>query len=318
MVWLGAMSKKFGDQDWHPEMRALRYFVCVAEEKSVTKAAGRLRIAQPAVSRQIAALETDLGVPLLVRMPRGVELTEAGELLLDRAYATFSLLSQAYRDVTSESASPKGVVIVGTPPTAGEFILPPLLHRVRRDYPEIEIRFVEGFSRELEKALLGGEIALAVMHEPPDRSDVHSRELLRDNLHLIGGAGTLDKDGYSMREAARFPLILPPRPNFMRVFIDRVADEEGAELNVVQRVDGVWHLKALLRGGHGFSILTFGAVLTEVKQNTLDARPITSPKIDWPLCVASRVDQRRKMAVAVVEEAICQVAQDLAERGDWK
>lgn len=312
------MSKKFGDQDWHPEMRALRYFVCVAEEKSVTKAAGRLRIAQPALSRQIASLEADLGVPVFVRIPRGVELTAAGEILLEHAYATFSLLSKAYRDVTTQSSSPMGIVVVGTPPTAGEFILPPLLSLVHHDYPDIELRFVEGFSRELEKALLSGEIALAVMHDPPDRSDVHSRELVRDSLHLIGPPGALESSSYALRDAARYPLILPPRPNFMRVFLDSVADAEGVELNVVQRVDGVWHLKALLRGGHGFSLLTLGAVLTEVGQGSLDARPIATPEIHWPLCVAARVDQRRKMAVSVVEEAIHAVVRDLSERNAWK
>lgn len=116
------VSKKFGNKDWHPEMRALRYFVCVEEEKSITRAAGRLRIAQPAMSRQIASLEEDLGVPVFIRMPRGVELTEADEILLERAYVTFALLSQAYRDVTTSSESPKGIVVVGTPPTAGVFI----------------------------------------------------------------------------------------------------------------------------------------------------------------------------------------------------
>ncbi len=312
------MSKKFGDQDWHPEMRALRYFVCVAEEKSMTKAAGRLRVAQPALSRQIAGLEGDLGVPLFVRMPRGVELTEAGEILLERAYGVFSQLARAYRDVTTHSASPKGIVVVGMPPTPGEFILPPLLARTRRDYPEIELRLVEGFSRELEKALITGEIALAVMHDPPDRSDIHVRELLREQLHLIGPPAALDKEDYTLSEAAVFPLIMPPRPNYLRVLADRAADERGIELNVIQRVDGVWHIKALLRAGHGFSLLTFGGALTEIRQGTLAARPVRDPVIEWRLCVAARQDQRRKIAVSVVEDAIFEIVTDLSARGVWK
>ncbi|UMA64910.1 LysR family transcriptional regulator [Roseivivax marinus] len=312
------MSKKFSDQDWHPPMRSLRYFVCVAEEKSFTRAAGRLRVAQPALSRQIAALEDDLGVPVFTRMPRGVELTEAGEILLERTTAIFGQLAQTYRDVTTHAAVPRGLVVVGMPPTPGEFILPPLLARVRRDYPELELRFVEGFSRELERAILAGEIGVAVMHEPPDRSDIHRRELLRESLHLIGPPEALAATSYTLAEAAQFPLIMPPRPNYLRVLVDREADARGIDLNVVQRVDGVWHLKALLRGGHGYSLLTQGAVMTEIHQCTLSARPVRDPVIEWELCVATREDQRRKMAISVVEDAIYDVVTDLAERGVWR
>lgn len=311
------MSQKFGDQDWYPETRALRYFVAVAEEKSVTKAAARLRIAQPAVSRQIAQLETDLGSTLFVRMPRGVELTEAGEILLERCYTVFSTMAQAYRDVTTHSASPRGTVVVGMPPTPGEFIIPPLLSHVKQNYPEIELRFVEGFSRELEKALLRGDIALAVMHDPPVRSDILHRELLVENLHLVGPPGSLDQREYRLAEAVTFPLIMPPRPNFLRIIFDRAADEQGLEPNVVQRVDGVWHLKALVRSGHGHTLLTYGGVLTEIAAGTLEARPVTDPQISWRLCIATRAEQSSKVAVTVVEDAIYDIVTGLVADGVW-
>lgn len=311
-------SKIFGGQDWRPNMRALRYFACVAEEKSMSKAAGRMRIAQPALSRQIAALEEEIGLKLFERVPRGVELTEGGELLLDRVYGVFAQLAQAHRDVTLSVAVPRGTVLVGMPPTPGEFIIPPLLRRMRDAYPDIELRFVEGFSRELERSLVNNEISLAVMHDPPDRSDLHVRELLRESLHLIGTPGKFDKDSYSLAEAARFPLIMPSRPNSLRVLVDRAASVSGVELNVVQRVDGVWHLKALLRDEHGYSLLTYGAVLTEMLQGTLEARTVERPSIEWRLCVASRADQSRKMAVALVEEAICEIVGDLVVRRLWR
>ncbi|GGH45049.1 LysR family transcriptional regulator [Frigidibacter albus] len=312
------MSQKFGDHEWHPETRALRYFVAVAEEKSVTKAAARLRIAQPAISRQIAALEQDLATTLFLRLPRGVELTEAGEILLERCYATFSILAQGYRDVTAHSSAPKGVVVLGLPPTPGEFILPPLLSRIKAQYPDIELRLVEGFSRELEKALLRGDIALAVMHEPPERSDILRRELLVEHLNIVGPPGSLSKPSFTLAEAAQLPLVMPSRPNFLRIMFDRACDAHGYEPNVVQRVDGMWHLKALVRSGHGFTALTYGGVLTEINAGTLECRPIVAPQIGWQLSIATRAEQRPKVAVSVVEDAIFDIVADLVHRGVWQ
>jgi len=312
------MSQKFQGQDWFPEMRALRYFVCVAEEQSFSKAAGRLRIAQPALSRQIAGLERDLGIPLFDRLPRGVELTEAGEILLQHAYSVFSQLSQAFRDTTNHSQHPKGIVVLGTPPTPGEFILPELVTRTRERFPEIELRLVEGFSRELEKALISGDIAIAVMHDPPRRSDIYSEVLISEQLNLIGSPDALTRESYTFAEAAAMPLVMPPRPNYLRLIVDQVADEQGVSLNVVQRVEGVWHLKALVRHGNGFTLLTSGAVAVEKHQGTLDVRPITDPEVTWPLCVATSREQRRKGAVRAIEGLIVEIMREVREEGGWK
>lgn len=305
-------------RDWQPELRALRYFVCVAEEKSMTGAAGRLRIAQPALSRQIARLEDELGLPLFLRSARGVELTEAGEILLSRAYAILAQIQQAHHDVTAHANAPRGVVVIGMPPTPGEFIAPPLLDHITRRYPEIELRFVEGFSRELERKLANGEIGLAVMHDPPIQDDIIVTELLVEHLCVIGPTGALNRPAYRLAEAAALPLVMPSRPNFLRVLIDKHADAIGAALNVVQRVDGVWHLKALVRHGHGFTILTYGAVMSEIQQGTLEAAPIEEPRISWKLCLATRADQHRKMAIKLVGEAVQSIVTDLVVEGIWK
>ncbi|MCR4265174.1 LysR family transcriptional regulator [Nitratireductor sp. ZSWI3] len=303
--------------DWEPDTRTLRCFVTVAEERNITRAASRLHIAQPALSRKIASLENDLDLVLFDRSVRGVELTPAGKILLDRAYGIFGQLAQTFHDVTAKADSPKGTVVVGMPPTPGEFIAPPLLRHIKSAFPDIELRFKEGFSRELENWLLAGQIGLAVMHNPPVRADISSQELLVEKLHLIGRAGALDKEFYTLAEAAALPLIMPSRANYLRILADQHAEKIGCSLNVVQRVDGIWHLKALVRDGHGFTLLTFGGVLTEFHLGTLTAAPITEPEVIWRLCTATKRDQRSKMANRVVEDAIADIVQDLVARGIW-
>ncbi|WP_102223545.1 LysR family transcriptional regulator [Acidimangrovimonas sediminis] len=306
------------DPDWQPELRTLRYFICVAEEKSVTGAARTLRIAQPALSRQISGLERDLGFPLFLRTPRGVELTEAGEILLARAYAIMGQIRQARHDVTAHADVPRGTVVVGMPPTPGEFIAPPLLAHIKAHYPEIELRFVEGFSRELERWLSNGEISLAVMHDAPMQDDVQVSDLLVEQLYMIGPPGKLEKPVYTLAEAVTLPLIMPSRPNFLRILIDKHADALGLTLNVQQRVDGVWHLKALVRQGHGFTMLTYGGVMSEVQQGTLEAVPIVDPRMEWTLGIATKRDQRRKRTIQIVEQAVEAIVGDLVRRGIWK
>ncbi len=303
--------------DWEPDIRTLRCFVTVAEERNITRASNRLNIAQPALSRKIANLERDLNLVLFDRSVRGVDLTPAGKILLDRAYAIFAQLAQTFHDVTASSEKPAGTVVVGMPPTPGEFIAPPLLRHVKAHFPEIELRFREGFSRELENGLLNGQIGLAVMHNPPERPDITSQELLVEKLHLIGRTGALDKPFYTLAEAAALPLIMPSRANYLRLLADQHAEAAGHPLNIIQRVDGIWQLKALVRDGHGYTLLTFGGVLTEFHLGTLTAAPIIEPEVQWRLCTAIKSDQRRNMAVLEVERAIGEIVADLVARDIW-
>ncbi len=304
--------------DWNPDFRTLRSFAYVAEEKNMTRAAARLRVAQPALSRQISRLEEDLDQQVFIRTPRGVELTESGEILLRRVYAIFAQIEQAHHDVTALEDSPRGVVVVGMPPTPGEFIAPPLLARVRASYPEIELRFVEGFSGTLEGRLTRGEIGLAVMHDPPVRDDIVVRKLLVEPLCVVGPPGSFARDVFPFDEALQLPLVMPSRPNFLRVLVDQHADRIRRAPNVVQRCDGVWLLKALVRNGQGYTILTYGGVASEVRQGTLQAVPVTDPVIDWTLCTALRADQRRKRATQVVEQVIATIVESLVTQGHWQ
>lgn len=306
------------DGDWPLDFRSLRYFASVAEQKSFSGASARLHIAQPALSRQIRRLEEELGVELFTRHARGVDLTEAGEILLNRVYTIFRQVEQTRDDVTTHAQFPYGTVTVGLPPTAGEFISPLLAERVRDRYPSIELRLVEGFSGELYQKLMNHEISLAVMHNPIPHQELKTSELLVEHLCLVGPAGSLTKKRYRLAQAAALPLVLPNRPNHLRILIDDYAERCATPLNVAFHSDGVGITKALVRRGLGYTILTFGAVFSEVEQGKLDAVPISNPAITWPMGVAMRRDQSRKRTFIVIEELIRDVVADLLKQGIWR
>jgi LysR family nitrogen assimilation transcriptional regulator len=305
-------------EDWNIDFRALRYFVAVAEERGFSRAAARLHVAQPALSRQVRKLEDDLGVELFARSKKGVELTEAGEVLLSRAYVLFNQVQQTYFDVTGRTDEPRGTVTVGMPPTPGEMIGPVLLERVKARYPNVELRFREGFSDALQRRLHGNEIGIAVMHDPAPHPDIRVTRLLTERMWIVGKAEALTKESYTLAEATQLPLVMPSRPNFIRVLLERHMDPDGPPLNIVQRADGVWQLKALVRYGHGFTFLTYGAVVSEIKLGVLRAAPVTDPSIVWDLCVAMRTDQYRKIAAAAVEGLIREIVEEFVRAGLWR
>lgn len=299
-------------------LASLRYFVSVAEERSFTRAAQRLNVAQPALSRQISKLEVALGSPLFTRSVRGVQLTEAGEVLLTRAYTIFNQVEQTVHDIAITANVARGVVTVGMPPTPGELIAPPLLEYVRENYPEIELRFREAFSGDLLRMLNNNEISLVVMHEAPSEDDFLVTHLLDEYLWVVGKSGSLKQESYTFAEAAALPLILPSRPNFLRILVDQEAEKHKLDLNIVQRSDGVWITKALVRYGLGYTILTQGGVLSERLHGTVDAAPIVSPQINWTLITATRLDQANKPAFRAVNEAIRNIVERLRESSAWK
>ena len=121
------------------ELRHLRYFVVVAQEVNFTRAAQRLRIAQPALSSQIKKLEQELGVRLFERAGRGVRLTEAGQLLLQEARHHFAQIEQTVRAVQETGYGEVGRLSLGFIPAASNSVLPPILREFRNRFPKVEL-----------------------------------------------------------------------------------------------------------------------------------------------------------------------------------
>src|SRR5262249_16972781 len=132
------------------ELRHLRYFVAVAEEGHITRAAERLRIQQPPLSRQIKAIERELDVQLFRRKARGVELTDAGHALLNDARAVLADLDQAFESTRRTARGEQGRICVGTTPSAMFHpLLPHAIRSFRDAFPLVSLTLEEHLSNEL-------------------------------------------------------------------------------------------------------------------------------------------------------------------------
>ena len=171
------------------DLRQLRTFRAVAELGSLSRAADKLRIAQPALSRQIRLLEHELRTPLFIRHGRGMVLTEAGRILLDRTAGLVHRLEQARADVLACSGQPSGRVIIGMVPTVGGTLAARLVQRVVEQLPGVELRLVEAYGSYLTEWLYKGEIDLAVVYGPQQNVHLRTTALRQDELHVVSAPG---------------------------------------------------------------------------------------------------------------------------------
>ena len=136
------------------ELKELRSFMRVARAGSVSRAAEELRLAQPALSRQIKKLEHELGVPLFARHGRGMRLSAAGSLLLERAEAITHLVHQTSEEIKEDRSPQRGRIALGVPPAAGRILIPAFAERFQKAWPQTTLHMREGVASSLQEWLV--------------------------------------------------------------------------------------------------------------------------------------------------------------------
>jgi LysR family hydrogen peroxide-inducible transcriptional activator len=144
------------------ELHQLRYFVAVADEGNFSRAAAKVRVAQPSLSQQIRKLEAEMGQPLFDRLPRSVVLTEAGRCLLDYARQILASIGDARRCVDELKGKIAGDVAVGAIPTIAPYVLPQLVVTFQKHYPDVTLHIVEDVTAGITQRIETGELDVAL------------------------------------------------------------------------------------------------------------------------------------------------------------
>jgi LysR family transcriptional regulator, nitrogen assimilation regulatory protein len=299
------------------DLRALRYFVHVAEVRSFSKAAVQLRVAQPALSRQVRKLEDELGVELLERTGHPIALTEAGTLLLQRAHSLMREVSQAADDVRSHGADLVGSATLGVSPATCEVLGPVMTRECAKSYPKLRLNFIEGFSSFIFERLVNQELTLCILHNPPRHPGIEIEPLLSEPMYLVGPGDQTPAlhRAHAKMALESLPLILPNRTHSLRMLIDRAL--AGRRIDVAFQVDGYTLTKALVAAGQGYTILPYSSIQQQVETKQLSAVPL-KPKISWTLCLAYRTDQRTARALGALRDIIRTGITGLFAEGKWR
>ena len=192
------------------ELRHLRYFITLAEELHFTRAAERLHIEQPPLSRAIKELEHDLGVDLFVRNRRGTVLTEAGATFLQGVRRVFAALKQAQENAQAVAAGLSGSLRIAVSDGAIDPRLSALLARCREEEPEIEIRLSEVPLAEQLRGLRSGDFSIGFAHTAEVGDDILTEPLWHDSLVVAVPARhpLLSHKAVPLHQLASYPLVL--------------------------------------------------------------------------------------------------------------
>ena len=284
------------------ELRSIQYFVQVADEGSITRTADKIGIAQPALTRHIKQLETELGTQLLMRLPRGVRLTTSGRDFLEHARAIMLEVSRASEHVRGKAQAPRGTVVMGTSPTLAPLLLPGCVARARQQCPTVTLKVVEGFSPQLLDALLTGRLDLAVMTNPPRTTALALTPLCSEPLVVLSSPGARGtRHAFSLAELCGTPFIVTVG---LRTLVEQQLAAFGVGLRVEAEVDSVEAIRRLLISGIGMTIMPVSAFHDEIRAGQLAAYPIEDANLHRILILARPVAEARSAAIDEIEHIV--------------
>lgn len=293
--------------------------VQVAELGSISRAADRLNIVQPALSRQIRMLEQELGVALFDRHGRGMTLTAMGQEVLDHALRVLAELDALRHTVEDGRSSFRGLVRIGTTPTVADLMTVPLMTRIRQDHPDLTVRFSSAFTGYLVDWLGRGELDVMVSYDPETSRALRVRPVLVEELHLVGPPGALDPDrAVPFRALADQPLVLPSPRHGLRTIFDRCARSAGISFSQVIEADSFAAMVDLTQAGFGATILPVAPIHKALAAGALSSAPLVDPVPERKLALCHSADRPVTPAARYVGELFVSLTQDMVRDGIWK
>ena len=279
-------------------LKQLEYFVQVAELGSFSKAALALDIAQPALSRQVRSLETELSQQVFLRNGRGVALTDAGKRLFDHSVAIIQLMAHAREDLGASRDEPVGRVTIGLPPSMGRQLTVPLIDRFKKQLPAARLAIVEGLSTHIVEWVTTGRIDVGLVYNPDAQAGLEITPLLQEPLGLVSHGASMAKRKRSalpplpMRELPRYPLIVPERVHAMRRLLETQAGLAGIRLDIAWEVSSVPSIIDVVCAGYGHAVLTPSGVAASARSGELVMRRLIDPAPVSVLCLITSAHKR--------------------------
>ena len=240
------------------DIALLKTFIAVAETGSFSVAAERLFVTQPAISKRIAALESELDVRLFDRIGRSITLTEGGQALLPRAQTILLELEDSIRAISSLSSDVRGTLRFATSHHIGLHRLPPTLKRFTQSYPQVrlDIRFMD--SEAACTAVEHGDLELGIVTLPPAPSDNLSTEVIWvDPLSIVVSRNhpLAEKSAVTLGELAQHAAVLPASNTYTRQIAEEAFAHSGHVLKVALSTNYLETIKMLVSVGIGWSLL---------------------------------------------------------------
>lgn len=301
------------------DLKQLAYFVRVAELGSFTRAAEALGVAQPALSRQVRQLEVELRQSLLVRNGRGALPTEAGKLLLAHGRGILHQVQRAHEELGRVRGALAGRVAVGLPTSLARVLTVPLTRAFRQAMPEASLSISEGLSVALLESLLNGRLDIAVLYNAQAGADLDITPLMVEELVLVqarppGLAEDPPPGAIALRALAELPLVIPSRPNAIRMHVESELAGIGCRPRIALEIDGVSAILDLVADGAGSAVLSRNAVASSVRPSAFSLRPIGDPPLRILVALATSALRPATLTQQATVTLLRQTAEQVTRR----
>jgi DNA-binding transcriptional LysR family regulator len=263
------------------DVKQLRYFLAIAQEGQITRAAKKLHMAQPPLSQQLKLLEQELDVVLIDRSGKNFELTDAGRVLYKRAADFLSQMDEMVTEIKEVDEGLKGELKIGSVKTCFSYI-PERLHYFREHYPMVTFRIHEGDSFRLAQDVRNRDIELAIVRHPLDLSDFSSFTLPKDKFVAVMPRAWERTNSVTMKELANMPIMLLHRISGIGLYELVISQfrKQNLEANVVCKCPDAAMILSLVRAEVGATLLpkstlftfnTDGLSVAEVKDGVIES-----------------------------------------------
>ncbi len=302
------------------DLHKWRAFVAIGELGSLTRAALFLDSNQSLLSRQLNALERECGARLFNRTGRGVELSEVGLSLFPQVKALLAGAEQLEQQIRGEAREPTGTVTLGLLPSIALPLVGRLFTELRKRYPAINLKILEGSSGQVEEWLADARVDIAILYRYGATLPEAEQSLAVVDSYLIGAAddrlcAAAELPFASMHE---LPYILPSAPNGLRTALDAVARQQHITLAPVIEADSLVLQKSLAARERLYTVLPLHAVWSEVAEGILRAARIVDPQFQRTVSMAGSKSKGPTRAVSAVATQIVAIVDDMARAGMWR
>ncbi len=257
------------------DLRQITYFVALFEEGSVTRAANRLNVVQPAVSMQIARLERDLGQVLFERRSKAMVPTSAGRTLHRLVLPVLRHMTLAREHMAKLSGVVSGHITIGILASLAVSMLPAMLVAFAKEYPEVEVTVVDGYSSTFIDLVNQGALDFAIINKPARKLGLILDPLIQEQMVYVAAAGAkLEKGTVSVNSLAEEKLILPSRRHGLRVELERHFSARDIAPEMQLEMDSIQGIIELVAGSDWRTILPSLGVRRAVELGLVQTRPI--------------------------------------------
>lgn len=298
-------------------LKQLRYLIAIAEAGSFSAAARRAYIAQPALSRQISLLESELEMQLLERQHDGVALTDAGRRLYEVSRSVVQKLDSVKDELASTRGNPIGHVSISIPATVSALLLPEIIRRAEDKFPSINLTICDGLTREGGQSIELGKVDFGVLPNAEELEHVIAEPIFTEDLYWVGpGSSAESGTPISLAQAASTRLVMAPKALHLRRRIEQAAMEAGVALNLVFEQQSAPGIASLVRHGLAATICNWPP-LAELFESTA-ARLIVEPRITRTVSIAHSAHRPLSFAASCMRDLVRGLLLEMVSDGRWR